>query len=100
MYKRQIWDRLFGTFSEEVREKDKPNFGIVKNVATFNPFRLAVHEWVAIFKDVRGARSVKEALNFMFNVPGWSPDGSRRTSEMIRSEWREEKAEAAALPAE
>lgn len=96
-----IWDRLFGTFVEEKREEDKPTFGIVKNVATFNPLRLAVHEWVSIYHDVRNAKSVKEALNYMFNVPGWSPDGSRRTSQMIRSEWQDErKAEALPIAAE
>ncbi len=84
-----IWDRLFGTFVEEADwQEDRPRFGIVKNLATFNPLRISFHEWVAIWQDVKGAKSVKEALNYMFNVPGWSPDGSRKTSEMIRSEWQ------------
>lgn len=84
-----IWDRLFGTFVEEEDwQTDRPRFGIVKNLGTFNPLRIAFHEWVAIFQDVKGANSVKEALHYMFNVPGWSPDGSRQTSEMIRSDWR------------
>lgn len=95
-----IWDRLFGTFVEEKREEDRPRFGIVKNVATFNPLRLAVHEWVSIFQDVRQAKNLKDALNYMFNVPGWSPDGSRRTSEMIRREWLDQQLveDAVAVP--
>ncbi len=87
-----IWDRLFGTFAEEKREEDRPRFGIIKNIATFNPLRIAVHEWVAIYQDVKSAKSLKQAWHFMFNVPGWSPDGSRQTSEMIRAQWRAEQA--------
>jgi len=96
-----IWDRLFGTFAEEDRAADKPEYGIVKNLGTFNPLRIAFHEWVAIYHDVKNAPNWKAALNYMFNVPGWSHDGSRQTSEMIRSEWRAAQTQsddAAAAP--
>ncbi len=43
-----IWDRIFGTFVEE----DRPRYGIVKNIGTFNPFKVAFNEWVGIWKDV------------------------------------------------
>ncbi len=46
-----IWDRMFGTFVEEL-EEDRPRYGIVKNLGTFNPLNVAFHEYVGIFKDV------------------------------------------------
>ncbi|MEM6538268.1 MAG: sterol desaturase family protein [Pseudomonadota bacterium] len=78
-----IWDRLFGTFVEEVDE-ERPKYGIVKNLGTFNPLRIAFHEWVSIAKDVASARSFKELAGYTFGPPGWSPDGSRLTSQMIK----------------
>jgi len=44
-----IWDRLFGTFTPE---KEKPVYGLVSNIDTHNPLRIATHEWSAIGRDV------------------------------------------------
>jgi sterol desaturase/sphingolipid hydroxylase (fatty acid hydroxylase superfamily) len=82
-----IWDRLFGTFVEEVDE-EKPNYGIVTNLATFNPVRVAFHEWAAMFKDVMASTSWKERLGYMWGPPGWSPDGSRQTSAALKAAWQ------------
>ncbi|MEM8772762.1 MAG: sterol desaturase family protein [Pseudomonadota bacterium] len=81
-----IWDRIFGTFTAE-RADEKPRYGIIKNLQTFNPLRIAFHEWIGIARDVTGAKSLKEACGYMFGPPGWSPDGSRMTSEMIKARW-------------
>lgn len=81
-----IWDRLFGTFIPEERA-EQPRYGIVKNLGTFNPFVIAFHEWIGIAKDLRSAKSVKEVLGYLFGPPGWSPDGSRMTSAMIKKRW-------------
>ncbi|MDR3509730.1 MAG: sterol desaturase family protein [Caulobacteraceae bacterium] len=83
-----IWDRLFGTFEPE-RSDETPRYGIVKNLGDFNIFRVAFHEWVSIGRDVIHARSPKEALGYVFGPPGWSPDGSRQTSDEIKRAWRE-----------
>lgn len=79
-----IWDRLFGTFIAENRS-EKPRYGIIKNLTSFNPLVISFHEWVAIGRDVIGARSVGEAMGYLFGPPGWSPDGSRLTSAMIKA---------------
>ncbi len=81
-----IWDRLFGTFVAETDEK--PVYGIVKNLTSFNPIVIAFHEWSGVFKDVRAARSFKEAMGYLMGPPGWSPDGSRLTSKMIKERAR------------
>jgi hypothetical protein len=36
--------------------------GIVKNIETFNPIRIALHEWLAIVRDVTAARSPRGRL--------------------------------------
>jgi len=45
-----IWDKMFGTFVPELKE-DRPTYGIVRNIATFNPLKVAFHEWIAMFSD-------------------------------------------------
>jgi len=95
-----LWDRLFGTFVEE-DIADPPRYGIVKNLATFNPLRIALHEWWGIAGDVARSRSPREALGYIFAPPGWSPDGSRETSETIRENWqRYRSAQLSGAPAE
>ncbi len=82
---------MLGTFVEEKRE-EPPRYGIVRNLGTFNPLKIAIHEWVGIFKDVMSAKSLREVWGYTFGPPGWSPDGSRRTSDMIKEEWAGQKA--------
>ena len=67
-----IWDRLFGTFQGE---EERVRFGLTKNIRTYNPVRVAFHEWIAIYHDVRGAGCWHDRLGYMFGGPGWSPDG-------------------------
>jgi sterol desaturase/sphingolipid hydroxylase (fatty acid hydroxylase superfamily) len=82
-----VWDRLFGTFSAETAI-DPCRYGIVKNIGTFNPFRIAFHEWAAIAKDVAGAASWRERLVYVFGLPGRCFDGSRQTTDEIRASWQ------------
>ena len=81
-----VWDRMFGSFVEE-DESETPHYGIVKNLATFNPFKVAFHEFVGIAKDLSTARSLREVVGYIFAPPGWSPDGSRETSDSIKARW-------------
>lgn len=82
-----IWDRMFGTFVEELPE-DMPRYGIVKNVGTFNPVRVAFHEWFGMFKDVFSpGLSLRQRLLYMIAPPGWSHDGSRKTSEDLKADY-------------
>lgn len=83
-----IWDRMFGTFVEETRE-EAPHYGVIRNIATFNPLKIATHEYISIFKDWVRCRSFSDFLNYTFGPPGWSTDGSRQTSADIKREWLE-----------
>jgi len=65
-----IWDKLFGTFEPEV---ETPVYGITTNIGTFNPVRIAFHEYAALWRDVREADSLRTALGYVFRAPGWQP---------------------------
>ncbi|MDG4648053.1 sterol desaturase family protein [Roseibacterium sp. SDUM158017] len=80
-----VWDRLFGTFVPE-RDDERPDYGLVQNIGTFNPLRVAFHEWVALVRDVaRPGLTLRERLMYAFAPPGWSHDGSRLTSAEIKA---------------
>jgi len=83
-----VWDRMFGSFVEECKE-DAPHYGIVGNIASFNPLKVAFHGWVALVKDLAQSRSPREFALYLLAPPGWSPDGSRDTSDKIKARWAE-----------
>ncbi|KTE21554.1 MULTISPECIES: sterol desaturase family protein [unclassified Sphingopyxis] len=80
-----IWDRMFGSFVAE-RDDEPVRYGIVKQLGSFNIVWAAVHEWVGIAKDVWRA-PWRHKLSYMWREPGWSHDGSRATSAMIKERW-------------
>jgi sterol desaturase/sphingolipid hydroxylase (fatty acid hydroxylase superfamily) len=77
-----VWDKLFGTFQPEL-DAEPCRYGVVRNLATFNLLRVAFHEWIAIARDL--VRQPRHAVRWLFGPPGWSPDGSRETSAMIKA---------------
>ncbi|WP_370397757.1 sterol desaturase family protein [Tenacibaculum dicentrarchi] len=79
-----IWDRLFGTFSKELKAVEKPVYGLTVNIETKNPITVATHEYVAIWKDVKRANKFSDKLNYIFNSPGWSHDGEDHRAKMLR----------------
>ncbi|MGV8945219.1 MAG: sterol desaturase family protein [Lutibacter sp.] len=82
-----IWDRLFGTFQPEIKE-EKAVFGLTSNIETYNPVKIAFHEWIDIFKDAFWAKtSFKNKLGYFIKSPGWKHDGSGTSSDDLRKEW-------------
>ena len=81
-----VWDRVFGTFAQE-RDDEAPRFGLVHDIDTYNPLRIAFHEWAALFRDLFRSRSPREALGVVFGPPGWRADGRGPTAENIRAAW-------------
>ncbi|UIJ45414.1 sterol desaturase family protein [Sphingomonas cannabina] len=81
-----VWDRMFGTFEPE-RDEDRPRYGIVRNLGSFNLLWAAFHEWIGIARDVWRAPGIANKIRYMTAPPGWSHDGSRETSEGIRAAW-------------
>jgi sterol desaturase/sphingolipid hydroxylase (fatty acid hydroxylase superfamily) len=82
-----IWDKMFGTFVPE-NEADRPRYGLVRNIATFNPLRVAFHEWIAMAGDfVRPGLTLRQRLAYLVAPPGWSHDGSRKTTQALKAEY-------------
>ncbi len=69
-----IWDRLFGTFEPE---RARARYGLVHDIETHNPLRIAFHEWDAMIRDVRRAPRWRHKLAHLFYPPRWRPDGDR-----------------------
>ncbi|MCB0280263.1 MAG: sterol desaturase family protein [Calditrichaeota bacterium] len=78
-----IWDKLFGSFKEE---EETPEYGISHNLDSYNPLYIAFHEWIDMWRDIKTAKSIREIFGYVFKAPGWSPDGSRKTSKELQAE--------------
>ena len=80
-----IWDRMFGTFQEEL-EEEPVVYGITTNIDSYNPLVIASHEFGNIWKDLSRSRSFFDKLNYLFKPPGWSHDGRSKTADEMRDE--------------
>jgi hypothetical protein len=78
-----FWDKLFGTFQQE---EDPVTYGLTKNINTFNPIRIAFHEWQSLWQDVKKPNPWHVRAGYLLNPPGWSPDGSTLTANQLRSQ--------------
>lgn len=87
-----IWDKLFGTFQAE-EETDPVKYGLTTNLKKHDPFTLVFHEWKNIFSDVFSKKtSFKNKLMYVFGPPGWSHDGSTKTSSQLRAELKKSES--------
>ena len=64
-----VWDRLVGTLEPQV---EQPVYGLPKNIDTYNPRRVAFHEYAAIGRDLAAARGMATRLGILFRPPAWS----------------------------
>ncbi|HEX3706700.1 MAG TPA: sterol desaturase family protein [Mycobacteriales bacterium] len=65
-----VWDRIFGSFEPE---GERVSYGLTKNISTYNPLRVAVHEYAAIWADVAAATRLRDRLAHVTRGPGWTP---------------------------
>lgn len=77
-----IWDKLFGTYQQEVMQ---PQYGLTKKIPSSNPVMIVFHEWIAMCRDIKKSRRVSHLINYCFNAPGWSNDGSSKTTRQLRA---------------
>ncbi|MGH0038418.1 MAG: sterol desaturase family protein [Myxococcota bacterium] len=78
-----VWDRLFGTFEPE---RAPVEYGLTRQIHTYNPLRIAFHEWATMIREARAAGSLWDALKVALMPPGWSADGSSKTASELRRE--------------
>jgi len=82
-----VWDQLFGTFQPELPDEayQEKKYGLTKPLDKPSPVNLVFHEWREIGKDLsRTDISWREKWLYIFGPPGWSHDGSRKTSRQLQ----------------
>jgi sterol desaturase/sphingolipid hydroxylase (fatty acid hydroxylase superfamily) len=81
-----IWDKLFGSFQEEIKE-EPVQYGLTKPVDNnSHPFKIIFHEWQSIGHDLQKRSSLAIKIKYLFMPPGWSHDGSSKTARQLRQE--------------
>lgn len=79
-----IWDKLFNTFQEE-KEDIKPKFGLYQKTINTKPIEVVFHEFQSIYTDLKKPVDFRIKIKYLIKPPGWSHDGSSKTSEELRS---------------
>lgn len=80
-----IWDRIFGTFQEELPE-EKIIYGLTHQPEDMGPVNIVFHEFRAMSADVKRAPGFKNKVSYMLCPPGWSHDGSSQTAKVMQQE--------------
>ncbi len=83
-----VWDKLFGTFQPELsaQQYQPIQYGLTTNITSQNPLKVIFHEWASIWKDVtQKGINWQARWKYLFGPPGWSHDGSRKTSNQLRN---------------
>lgn len=84
-----IWDRIFGTFAAETPD-EKPHYGITKPIENpYHPLHIVTHEWKALAQDLRRPMPFTTRIKYLLHPPGWSHDGSTKTSKQLQRELKQ-----------
>ncbi|PRC93960.1 sterol desaturase family protein [Solimicrobium silvestre] len=67
-----VWDKLFKTLQREIPEI-KPQYGLARDVDQDSFVDTYFGEILLLFKDLKNAGSVKNALLYLLMPPGWKP---------------------------
>lgn len=78
-----IWDRMFGTFKAE---KERPKYGLTRNIGSFNPVIVAFKTWAELIRKAFHSGSLRHTLHYFIKPPGWSHDGSTKTTRELIAE--------------
>ncbi|MFZ4057037.1 MAG: sterol desaturase family protein [Ferruginibacter sp.] len=78
-----IWDRMFGTFK---LEEERPHYGLTKNIESNNPAYIALITWGNLIQKAAGSGSIVTAVKYFIKAPGWSHDGSTKTTAQLLQE--------------
>jgi sterol desaturase/sphingolipid hydroxylase (fatty acid hydroxylase superfamily) len=76
-----VWDRLFRTFTPET---ERVVYGLTKNIKTYNPLRVAYHEYASIARDLKAATSWRDRAAHLLRGPGWVK-GENRTPPVVQN---------------
>lgn len=67
-----IWDKLFGTFQPEDKEKEKPiAYGLTHPIRTFDPVKIQFLHYFNLFRRLKSTSGWMDKLSVLFKGPGW-----------------------------
>lgn len=72
-----VWDRIFGTFEPE---QERAIYGLTKNIDSYNPLRIAFHEWIDIWRDLGEASTLSAKMAVVFGRPGREAEQAARAA--------------------
>ncbi|WP_158772039.1 sterol desaturase family protein [Paraglaciecola sp. L1A13] len=78
-----IWDRLFGSFQEEL-DNERPIFGIRKALHSWNPIFANTHVYQQLIKDSWRTQRWADKLRVWFGRTGWRPADMERNYPLSR----------------
>ncbi len=78
-----IWDRLFGTFQEELPDVHL-KYGLTTPLEDERISHTIFHEWKSIKDDVKQPVPLSVKLKYIFFPPGWSHTGDGKTVKELR----------------
>lgn len=65
-----IWDRMFGTYEAE---QGRIRYGLTEPLTSANPITINFRELRDLIRASWSARTLTDALRFLFREPGWKP---------------------------
>ncbi len=81
-----VWDKLFGTFQEELQEEPVV-YGLTKKLdKPHHLSKIVFHEWSNLVFDLKKKIPWTLKMKYIFMPPGWSHDGSSKTANELRRE--------------
>lgn len=80
-----IWDRLFGTFQEEL-ESDPVIFGIRSPLKSWNPLYANIQVYAQLWRDSWHTKKLSHKLRVWFGRTGWRPDDVAQTFPLIKTD--------------
>lgn len=72
-----VFDRWFGTYAEE---KEAVDYGIVKQIHSYNFITLNLHEFKDMWRDIFMAKTISDRLKHLILPPAWQPPESDKLS--------------------
>ena len=79
-----IWDRIFGTFQEELHN-EKPIYGVRKALQSWNPLWANVQVYAQLFKDAVRAQRWQDKLSIWFRKTGWRPSDVEANYPLVKT---------------
>lgn len=79
-----IWDRMFGTFQEE---EEEPHFGLVSQLASWNPLWAQTHYLIRLVKLTWAAPRWLDKVRVWYREPSWLPEGIAAPEVSSQERW-------------